>query len=242
VVFMTGQKFPSDKTIWKRLLLQSFLTASGAWTVLAWGQQYVDSSLATVLNSTSPIFVFFFTLFVTRHESLNIYKLIGATLGLGGVILIVGVDALEGFGQVVWAQIAVIFGAMLYASAAIHGKRFSNLSPLITAASTMMLASVCLVPISLVIDKPWTLEPSLTSLLAVSVLGVLGTGFALLLYFRLINTLGSLGVASQAYLRVGIGVMLGVLILGETITPVMGIGLLAAICGVAMINLLGNRG
>lgn len=242
VVFITGQRFPTDKTVWKRLLLQSFLTASGAWTVLAWGQQYVDSSLATVLNSTSPIFVFFFTLLITRHESLNIYKLIGATLGLGGVILIVGVDALEGFGQVVWAQIAVIFGAMLYASAAIHGKRFSNLSPLITAASTMMLASTCLVPISLVVDKPWTLEPSLTSLMAVTVLGVLGTGVALLLYFRLINTLGSLGVASQAYLRVGIGVMLGVVILGETITPVMGIGLLAAICGVAMINLLGNRG
>ncbi len=240
VIYIRRERLPTDGKSWRLLMLQSFLTASGAWTLLAWGQQYVDSSLATVLNSTSPIFVFFITLFFTRHEALNIYKLIGAGLGLGGVILIVGADALDGFGQQVIAQIAVVGGAVLYACAAIHGKRFAHLPSTVTAACTMICAAACLLPASLLIDKPWTLNPSGLSILATLILSILCTGIALLLYFRLVNTLGSLGVASQAYLRVGIGVLLGVLVLGETVTPVMAAGLVAAVCGVAMINLFGR--
>ena len=72
------------------LLVQAFLNSIGAWTVLAWGQQYVDSGLATVLNSTSPIFVFFITFFFTRHETTGGIRLLGACLGVLGVTLIVG--------------------------------------------------------------------------------------------------------------------------------------------------------
>ncbi|MEP3246606.1 MAG: DMT family transporter [Sneathiella sp.] len=241
VIVAKKERLPRDPQTWFRLLIQSFLTATGAWTLLAWGQQYVESSLATVLNSTSPIFVFFITLLVTRHEGLNIFKLIGACLGLGGVILIVGVDALNGMGQAVFAQVAVVGGAVLYAGAAIHGKRFSHLPATVTAASTMIAAAACLIPASLIVDQPWTLSPSLLSVLAMLILSVFCTGIALLLYFRLVNTLGSLGVASQAYLRVGIGVMLGVVVLDESVTPVMGVGLAAAVCGVAMINLFGQK-
>ena len=68
-------------------------------------------------------------------------------------------------------------------------------------------------------------------------LGIFCTAAAMMLYFRLLRTLGSLGVASQAYLRAGVGVMLGVIVLGEQITPVVGLGLIAALAGVALINL-----
>ncbi len=105
----------------------------------------------------------------------------------------------------------------------------------------MIAAAVCLIPASLIVDQPWTLSPSLLSVLATITLSVFCTGIALLLYFRLVNTLGSLGVASQAYLRVGIGVMLGVVVLGESVTSVMGVGLVAAVCGVAMINFFGQK-
>ena len=59
----------------------------------------------------------------------------------------------------------------------------------------------------------------------------------MMLYFRLLRTLGSLNVASQAYLRAGVGVLLGVIVLGEQITPIVGLGLIAALIGVALINL-----
>lgn len=237
VLFWRGQSLPRDARTWAMLFVQSVFNAIAAWTLLAWGQQYVDSGLASVMNSTSPIFVFFITLLITRHEAVSALKLAGACLGLFGVVLIVGIDALNGLGLQVAGQLAAIAGAVLYACAAIYGKNFSHLPATVTAAGTMIWATVCLVPVSLAIEQPWTLTPSIQAIAAALALSIACTGIALLIYFRLIKTLGSLGVASQAYLRAGIGVMLGMVFLGEQITLIVGIGLIAAILGVAAINM-----
>ncbi|WP_256470350.1 DMT family transporter [Sneathiella marina] len=240
VIKAQGYSLPKDLGTWKNLVIQAFFNSFGAWVLLAWGQQYVESGLAGVLNSTSPIFVFFITWIVTRHETVSIRKVLGAFVGLGGVILIIGVDALQNLGQQVFAQLAILLSAMFYGYAAIFGKRFSHLPPTVTAAGVMVSASVVLIPASLIIDNPWTLSPSLLSLSAVGALGVFGTAVALLLYFRLIHTLGSLGTASQAYLRMGVSVLLGIVFLGEEFSLVVGIGLLTAFLGVALINMPGK--
>lgn len=231
-----NHRFPREPRRWKALFVQSVFNSIGAWTVLAWGQQYVDSGQAGILNSTSPIFVFFITWLWTRHEVLDGGKLFGALLGLAGVILIVGVNALDGLGQNVAAQLAVVSGAMLYGLAAIYGKRFADLPPTVTAACTMIWAAVILIPMSLVIDRPWTLSPSTASVCAAFALAIFSTAGALIIYFRLINTIGSMGVASQAYLRVGVSVLLGMIVLDESVGWSVGLGLLAVAMSVAIIN------
>lgn len=236
VMVWHSDSLPRDRRTWGMLLVQSVLNSIGAWTVLAWGQQYVDASLASVLNSTSPIFVFAITALVTRHEALNGRKLLGAVLGVAGVSLIVGFDALRGLGTQVAGQLACLTGAALYAGAAIYGKRFGHISAVTTAAGTMIWASVVLIPLALVVDQPWDLSPSSKAIAAVLVLSVFCTGVALLLYFRLVRSLGSMGVASQSYLRAGIGVILGMVFLGESLSVPVAIGLGAAIIGVALIN------
>ena len=236
VLIWKGERLPKGAPIWGKLFIQAIFNSIGAWTVLAWGQQYVDSGLSSVLNSTSPIFVFFITLFFTRHEPTSVLKLMGACLGVLGVTLIIGVDALNGLGRQVFAQLAILFGAVLYACAAIYGKNFSHLSPIATALGAMICASLCLIPLSLALDRPWTLQPSNDAIVATLALALFGTAIAFLIYFRLVNTLGSLGVASQSYLRAGIGVAMGVMLLGEEITMVVGVGLTTAILGVAAIN------
>lgn len=218
-------------------MIQSFFNSFGAWMLVAWGQQYVESGLAAVLNSTSPIFVFLLTWLVTKHETVNARKIVGAFTGLAGVILIIGIDALQNLGQQVIAQLALLLSAMFYGYAAIIGKRFAALPSTVTAAGVMISATCVLVPASLVVDQPWTLSPSLTSLAAVIVLGIFGTAVALLLYFRLINTLGSMNAASQSYLRMGIGVILGMVIFGEQLSFVVALGVVIAILGVALINM-----
>ena len=100
----------------------------------------------------------------------------------------------------------------------------------------MICASIVLVPLALLIDRPWILAPSPTALAATAALSILSTGLALLIYFRLVRTIGSLGVASQAYLRAGLGVLLGILFLGETFTLSVSLGLVATVLGVALIN------
>ena len=236
ILVLNRVRLPGDIPTWRMLFPQAIFNSIGAWTVLAWGQQYVDSGLASVLNSTSPIFVFFITSLITRHESTGTLKLVGACLGVVGVTLIVGFDAGKGFGQQVIAQLAVLLGALLYACAAIYGKRLSHLPPIVSATGTMIWATICLVPLSMVIEKPWSLRPSINSVFAAIILSTLCTGVALLIYFRLVRTLGSMGVASQSYLRAGVGVILGVAILGEQITLVIGLGLISVILGVTAIN------
>jgi len=237
-VIMVWQNIPlpKDWQTWKHLFIQSALNSTGAWVLLAWGQQYIDSGLASVLNSTSPLFVFIGTYLFTRHEATNPMRLLGASLGVVGVALIVGPDVLAGLGQQVAGQLAALVSAMMYAGAAIYGKRFSYLPATATAAGTTLWAALCLIPASLIIDRPWTLTPSNEAIAASLILGVFCTGLALLIYFRLLRTLGSLGTASQSYLRAGFGVLLGMIFLGEQITPLVGIGLTAALLGVALIN------
>lgn len=236
VMRATGQRFPRDRTTWRRLALQSCLNGFGAWTLLAWGQQFVDASLATVLNSTAPIFAVLAGWLPWRNASAGSLGTVGALIGLAGVILIIGTDALAGLGDAVLAQLAILAGAMLYGIAAIYGRNFQHLPSATTAAGSMLWSSLVLLPAAAFLERPWTLDISMPSFLAACGLAFFSTALAFLLYFRLVRTLGSLGVTSQAYLRIGVGVALGIIFLGETITPVIGLGIAAAFSGVLLIN------
>ena len=239
VMRIRKERLPLDRRSWRDLFVQSLLNSSMAWLVLAWGTQYVPSGMAGVLNSTSPLFVFLLTAFsanASSRGSKSLPKVAGVALGFVGVLLVVGVDSLRGLGQQTLAQAAVLFGAFLYACAALNGKRLAHLSPLVTATGTMLWAAISLVPLSLLLEAPWALSPSGTSLLAAATLAILCTGIALIIYFRLMHTLGAMGVASQSYLRAGVSVLLGLIVLGEQLSATVLIGLVTTIIGVALIN------
>ena len=131
--------------------------------------------------------------------------------GLGGIGLIVGAQAFAGLGVQLWAQLAIMAATICYAGAAIFGKGFKGLDPIMPAAGSLLCGAAVLVPVSLIVDRPWTLTPSSTSLAALLCLSVFSTALAFVIYFRLVQTLGSVGTTSQAYLRVPIGVAIGVL-------------------------------
>ena len=232
VMMLQKETLPRDGSTWRMLLLQAFFNSIGAWTVLAWGQQFVGAGLASVLNSTSPIFVFLFTAMVI----LGGRKLLGALVGFFGVVLIVGIDVLRGAGTQVAGQVACLLGAALYGCAAINGRNFRHLSALTTATGTMICAAVILVPLAFIVERPLAVDPSPKVIGATAMLSVFCTGVALLLYFRLVQTIGSMGVASQSYLRAAVGVILGMAFLGETLALPVATGIAAAIIGVALIN------
>ena len=157
--------------------------------------------------------------------------------GLAGTCLIVGVQALGGLGEQLVAQIAVVVATICYAGAAIFSRGFKDLDPMAPAAGSLLCGAAILVPLSLVVDRPWTLAPSASSMLALLGLAVFSTALAFVIYFRLIQTLGSVGTTSQAYLRVPIGVAIGVLFLGESLTPTAWIGLGCVVIGVAAMTI-----
>ena len=232
-----GMKLPRDAATWRRFLFQACLNSVIPWTMIAWGERSLDAGLATILNSTSPIFTFFLTLAITRHEALSSRKLIGVVAGMAGICLIVGMQALTGLGEQLTAQIVTVLAAVCYAGAAIFSRGFKGLDPMVPAAGSLLCGAAILIPISLVVEQPWTLAPSTNSMLALLGLAVFSTAFAFVIYFRLIQTLGSVGTTAQAYLRVPIGVALGVLFLGERLSTTAWIGLGCVVIGVAAMTI-----
>lgn len=232
-----GVRLPSDAANWRRFLFQACLNSVIPWTLLAFGERTLEAGLATILNSTSPIFTVLLSLGILRREALTSRKLLGVLTGMAGICLIVGVQALAGFGQQLTAQLLTVLAAICYAGAAIFGRGFKDLDPIAPAAGSLTCGAAILIPASLLIERPWALTPSTSSLLALIALAAFSTALAFVIYFRLIRTLGSVGTTAQAYLRVPVGVALGVVFLGEQPSSTAWIGLACVVIGVAAMTI-----
>lgn len=234
---VSGVAMPRSWAVWKRLFVQAFLNSVIPFTLIAWAEQYVEAGVATILNSTAPVFVFFVTWFLTKHEAVTTRKLVGVIAGLLGICLIIGFSALNGLGDQVLPQLAIVAATICYAGAAIYGRSFQGLSPLVPAAGSLIAGAIVLIPISLIFDRPWALQPSFNSTAALLLLSVFSTAIAFVIYFRLVQTLGSVGTTSQAYLRVPIGVAIGAIFLGESLSPTIWMGLGCVVIGVAAMTI-----
>ncbi len=232
-----GLRLPKDAATWRRFLYQACLNSVIPWTLIAWGERLVDAGLATILNSAAPIFTFLLTALVTRHEAAAPRKLFGVIAGMAGICLIVGADAFHGIGRGLWAEVAIVAAAVCYAGAAIFSRGFKGLDPMAPAAGSLLAGAAILIPASLAIEQPWTLAPSTSSILALFGLAVFSTASAFVIYFRLIQTLGSVGTTAQAYLRVPIGVAIGVTFLGEQLASTAWVGLACVVAGVAAMTI-----
>jgi len=232
-----GLSLPRDPVIWRRFLIQACLNSAVPFTLIAWAETSVDAGLAAILNAGSPIFAFLLSLLLFRSEAAVGRKLFGVAAGLLGVCLIIGMEALSGFGRELWAQLALVAAAACYGGAALFGRNFKGLDPIMPAAGSLICGAVILIPFSLIIDRPWTITPSAASIQALLALSVFSTALAFILYFRLIDRLGTVGTTSVAYLRVPTGVAIGVLFLGERLSPTAWAGLALVIVGVFAMTL-----
>ncbi|MBK5566869.1 EamA family transporter [Ensifer sp. SSB1] len=232
-----GLKLPRDAATWRRFLFQACLNSVVPFTLIAWAEQTIDAGIASILNATTPIFAFLMTALVTRHEQVTVRKLVGVVAGMTGISLIIGMEAFGGLGEQLLPQLAVVLATVCYAGAAIFGRSFKGLDPMMPAAGSLVSGAVLLIPTSLIVDRPWTLAPSVESLLALLGLAVFSTALAFAIYFRLIQTLGSVGATAQAYLRVPIGVAIGTVFLGEKLSDTAWVGLACVIVGVAAMTM-----
>lgn len=237
VLRLRGVRLPRDAATWRRFMLQAVLNSVLPFTLIAWAERSVDAGLATILSSTSPIFIFLLGLGLRGAEKPTLRRLWGVAAGLAGICLIVGAEALGGIGRALLAQVALVVAAICYGGAAMFGRVFKGLDPMVPAAGSLLCGTAMLVPASLAIDRPWTLAPSSASVLAMLALAVLSTAVAFTIYFRLIRTLGPMATAAQAYLRVPVGVAIGVVFLGERLAPTAWLGLACTLAGVIAMTL-----
>ena len=216
IVRATGQRMPSSWRMWGAFLGMGLLNNLIPFSLIFWGQIEISSSLAAILNATTPMWTVLLAHFLTADERMTSNRLVGVLFGLIGVTVMIGFDALQGLGVNVLAQLAVIGAAVSYAFAGIYGKRFKEIPSLVTAAGQVTGTTIMMIPMAIVFDKPWLLPmPGLEVWGALFGLALLSTALAYIIYFRLLSTVGATNLLLVTFLIPISAMLLGMIILGE---------------------------
>jgi drug/metabolite transporter (DMT)-like permease len=235
-----GHALPHQGSVWADFFVQGALQSALPFTLISWGEAHITSGLAGVLNATPPMFVLAIALITGRgRQAISGRTIIGVGLGLAGVAVTVGIDALSGIGTAApLAQAAVLGASLCYALAPLWGQRFKKLPAIVTAAGAMSCAAILMLPAAAIIEQPWTLAPPpAPAIAAVVALAIVCTALAMVIYFRLIHTIGPLGTTSGSYLRAGFAVVLGTTLLGESFTWSILAGMALILTGVITVTL-----
>lgn len=214
-----GVTLPTDRRSWAKLALMGTLGTVLPFTLITWGETRIDSGLAAILMSFVPIGAIVLAHIFQHDEPLTTGKVVGVGLGVAGIVVLVGPSALAGLGHELTAQLAVLAAALCYAGNGIVARRLAGLSADIVSIGMLTTAAIIAVPAALVVDRPWTLEPSALSLLSVVALGVVSTALGYVLLFAVVARAGAGFSSFNNFLVPPVGVVWGVLLLGEEPSP-----------------------
>ena len=222
---------PRGGSLWMAFIGLGLLNNVIPFTLFVWAQAQVPSGLASILNATTPISTVLVAHAFTTDEKLTPNRLLGVLLGFAGVAAMLGPDLLSGLGDNLLAQGACLLATLSYACAAVYGRRFRRLgiAPMVTAAGQFVVSTALMLPLALLVEQPWRLPfPGWPALAAVVGLAVVSTAFAYVIYFRIMGTAGS-NVNLVTLLVPVSAILLGVLVLGESLLPrhLIGFGIIA---------------
>jgi drug/metabolite transporter (DMT)-like permease len=237
LVYLTGRRMPRDASAWGAFLIMGALNNLIPFSLIFWGQTEITGGLASILNATTPLFTVVLAHCLTREERITGGRLAGLALGIGGVAVLIGPEALRDLGLHFLAQVAVLGAALSYALAGIYGRRFKGQSPLVAAAGQVSATSVMILPVALVLDRPWAGPlPGAATWAAILGLALLSTALAYILYFRILASAGATNLLLVTFLIPVSAVLLGAAILGERIDLEQVLGMILIGLGLAAID------
>ncbi len=237
VVAVAREALPRERRMYGHLAVMGFFSVALPFMLITWAEQSVDSSLAAVLTGAVPLFVIPFAALVLPTERVTLNGMIGVAVGLVGVAIVVGFDPASLAGTGLIAQVALIGAAASYALGGVYARRnVQGLRPMIPALFQVAFALVITGIPALLLERPWErgLEPQ--AIFAVLWLGLLGSGAAYLIFFRLLRSWGATRTSLVAYLLPIWGIVLGGLILSEPIDARLITGTALVIGGIALVN------
>ncbi len=243
LVYMWGKgiELPTRAGAWVPMIVLAILGNVLPFRLIAWAQNHIDSSLAGILMSVMPLFVLTLAHFFLPGSRLTPSRVAGFTLGLAGLVLIIGPDALGGLrdNMALWGAVAVLGAAFSYSVSSIYARRLGATDAV--QLSGGMLLAACLISIpGAAADLLVVATPGIAALLSLAVLGLLSTGLATLLYFRLVQGPGPAFLSIVNYLVPVVAVLAGALLLGESVSSSVFAGMVLILSGIALSELGGR--
>ena len=237
IVFPEGAQV---RTILSGMLLLALFNNALPFTAIVWGQTQIDAGLASILNATMPFFTAFIAHFSVKEERITVTSFLGTVLGFFGVAVIFsGTLGSNGASTGLLGQLSVLAGACSYGIAAVIGRKLvkHGVQPVTMALGQLSMATIILLPVSLVYDEPWVLSfPSVSVWVALVVLAVACSALAYVLYFRLIQAAGATNTSFITLLIPAFAILMGIVMFGETFHSTHGYGLMLIACGMAVMD------
>ena len=246
ILYARNGRLQTTPRAWLTYFVIGFFNNALPFTLVNWGQLTIDSGLASILVSTMPFFTLLLAHFFTDDERLTPPKLLGIGLGLLGIVVLIGPDALSGLGGSIAGQLMVTAAAVSYAIGAILSRSYLRASrqravpPQLRALEIVTgqyaATAVLLILLAFTVEDPLALHPSLRSITALLISALPVSLTAVLVYYYLIDAIGASFSALSIYIIPIAGVLMGALLLGEPITLQVIASLVLILLGVAIVN------
>jgi drug/metabolite transporter (DMT)-like permease len=238
VVAVAREPLPRQAPTYWHLAVMGVLSVALPFSLITWAEQDVDSALAAVLTGAVPLFVIPFAAMLLPNEGLTPGRVAGLLVGFIGVMILVGFDPATLADANLGAELALIGAAVSYAAGAVYARRFVHgLRPMIPALFQVAFAAVITGVLALAFERPtMQLELRPEAVLAIGWLGILGSGAAYLVFFRLLGRWGATRTSLVAYLLPVIGIVLGMAVLHEAADARLVVGTFLIIGGIALVN------
>ncbi|MEQ9135829.1 MAG: DMT family transporter [Thalassobaculum sp.] len=233
---LAGLRLPAAPRAWRDFAAMGVLNNLVPFGLIFHGQVEIGAGLAAVINGMTP----FWTALIARAagaEPLSPAKLAGIAVGIAGLAVMIGPAALAGLDASVVAQLAVVGATLSYGCAGVFGRRFRALPPLVAATGQLSASSLLILPVALLVDRPWTLPaPGAEAVGAILALALFSTALAYILFFRILASAGATNVMLVTLLIPVSAMLLGMLVLGEVVTGRQLLGLALIAVGLACID------
>ena len=226
--FFRGHALPRNGREWHGIFWVGVLSLALPFFLISWAEQEISSGLAAILMAMGPLYALVLAHFLTENDRFTGTKLLAVALGFAGVLVVIGIDPFRELGLELWAQLAVIAASLCYVSSGVIVARLKNVSPTVITTGAATISAGLMIPLSLIIDRPWTLAPSADALYAALYLGLFPTALAFLMRFHMIAAVGVSFFALVGYIIPVFGVLWGALFLSEVVPmeSLLGLGLI----------------
>ena len=237
VLFAAREPLPRDRRVYGHLVMMGILNIAIPFSLITWGEQSIDSALASILNASVPLFTIVIASLVLVDEPITVNRLVGLLVGFGGVIVLTSPSLGSGAGGSLPGEVAMIGSSISYAAGNVYARHnVRGLRPMVQAFFQVFFALLIILSLAFTLERPLSLNWTGSAVFAVVWLGLLGSGLAYLCFFRLLAHWGSTRSSMVAYLLPVVGIVLGFVVLHETIDIRVLLGAALIVGGVALVN------
>lgn len=234
IVAITGRRLPGAPHVWGWGFAVALFGLALPFSLIAWGEEKIDSGVAAILMAGMPLATLLLARLTSADEPLTGGKLAGVGFGMVGLVILIGPQKLTSLGEDMVRELAIVLASFSYAVNAVVTKRIAGYDPYAVSAVIMIAGTLLLVPASLLIDAPWTLNPTPVAWLALILLGVFATAAGSILMLAILRRQGAGFFGQINFLVPLFGVASGVVVLSERLPASAFLALAVILVGIAI--------